>query len=44
MVEEKCAEVDAKQAAATLDDGQAQPRANFPKLNQYIEIIGSMRE
>ncbi|PUU75592.1 hypothetical protein B9Z19DRAFT_1089973 [Tuber borchii] len=38
MVEAKCAEVDAKQAAATFDDGQAQPRLNDEQWQALIAL------
>jgi len=38
MVEAKCAEVDAKQAAATFDDGQTQPRLNDEQWQALIAL------
>ncbi|KAG0639286.1 hypothetical protein HOY80DRAFT_886553 [Tuber brumale] len=38
MVEAKCAEVDAKQSAATFDDGQAQPRLNDEQWQALIAL------
>ncbi|PUU73083.1 hypothetical protein B9Z19DRAFT_1069268 [Tuber borchii] len=38
MVEAKCAEVDAKQAAATFDDGQPQPRLNDEQWQALIAL------
>ncbi|PWW79037.1 hypothetical protein C7212DRAFT_167186 [Tuber magnatum] len=38
MVEAKCAEVDAKQAATTFDDGQTQPRLNDEQWQALIAL------
>ena len=38
MLEAKCAETDAKQAAATFDDGQAQPRLNDQQWQALIAL------
>jgi len=38
MVEAKCAEVDAKQAAATFDNGRAQPRLNDEQWEALIAL------
>ncbi|CAZ84830.1 unnamed protein product [Tuber melanosporum] len=42
MVEAKCAQVDAKQAAATCGDGQTQPRLNDEQWQALVALYRTL--